>query len=97
MRGQDMALLQVADVELAIEIVSPGSLTTDRITKPAQYAAAGIPAFWRVETAQQVSVTAYALQPGHTVYTELGTWTEGQVMRLAEPFELKLAIDDLVP
>lgn len=49
MRGVDVPLLQVADVQLAIEIVSPGSLTTDRITKPAQYAAFGIPAYWRVE------------------------------------------------
>ena len=32
-----------------VEVVSPGSVTTDRITKPAIYAAAGIPCFWRVE------------------------------------------------
>jgi len=43
-------LLSPAEVLLAVEVVSPGSVTTDRITKPAQYAAAGIANFWRVET-----------------------------------------------
>lgn len=97
MRGQDVPLLQVTDVELVIEIVSPGSLTTDRITKPAQYASAGIQAFWRVETADQVSITAYVLRPGDSVYTELGTWQEGETMRVSEPFEIELVITDLVP
>ena len=38
-----------ADVLLAVEVMSPGSVSTDRVTKPAQYAAAGIPHFWRLE------------------------------------------------
>ena len=38
-----------ADVVLAVEVMSPGSVSTDRVTKPAQYAAAGIPHFWRLE------------------------------------------------
>ena len=41
--------LEPADVLLAVEIVSPSSVSTDRVTKPAQYAAAGIPHFWRLE------------------------------------------------
>jgi Uma2 family endonuclease len=43
------AVLAAEDVELAVEVVSPSSVTADRITKPALYAAAGIPAYWRVE------------------------------------------------
>ena len=46
-----VALVVPADVLLAIEIESPSSVTTDRITKPAQYAAGGIGHFWRLETA----------------------------------------------
>jgi Uma2 family endonuclease len=38
-----------ADVHLVVEVMSPGSVSTDRVTKPAQYAAAGIPHFWRLE------------------------------------------------
>ena len=37
------------DVLLAVEVMSPSSVSTDRVTKPAQYAAAGIPHFWRLE------------------------------------------------
>jgi Uma2 family endonuclease len=36
-------------VLLVVEVVSPGSETTDRIVKFSQYAAAGIPFYWRVE------------------------------------------------
>ena len=38
----DAKTISPADVELVIESVSPGSVTEDRITKPAQYAAQGI-------------------------------------------------------
>lgn len=34
---------------LAVEVVSPTSRKTDRFFKPAEYADAGIPAYWRVE------------------------------------------------
>jgi Uma2 family endonuclease len=39
----------VADVVLAIEVVSPASEARDRERKPQLYARAGIPHFWRVE------------------------------------------------
>jgi Uma2 family endonuclease len=42
---------QVADVVLAVEVVSPDSESRDRDTKPHKYASAGIPHFWRVEMA----------------------------------------------
>jgi Uma2 family endonuclease len=35
------------------EVESPSSLTEDRVTKPAQYAAAGIRHYWRIETDRQ--------------------------------------------
>ena len=38
-------------VLLVVEVVSPGSETTDRIVKVDQYAKAGIPFYWRVEQA----------------------------------------------
>jgi len=44
-------------VLLVVEIVSPGSETTDRIVKLDQYARAGIPFYWRVElTATDIPV-----------------------------------------
>ncbi|MFJ9844410.1 Uma2 family endonuclease [Kitasatospora sp. NPDC101155] len=38
-------------VLLLVEVVSPGSETTDRVVKLDQYAKAGIPFYWRVEQA----------------------------------------------
>ena len=85
------------DVLLAVEVVSPGSVTTDRITKPAQYAAAGIGAYWRVETQPEVSLAAYVLRGGESVYAELGTWVPGQIAHIGEPFHVEITISDLVP
>ncbi|MDQ3095708.1 MAG: Uma2 family endonuclease [Actinomycetota bacterium] len=93
----DKTKLAVADVEVVVEIVSPGSRTHDRITKPAQYAAGGIPAYWRVETDGTVGLTAYVLAPGQLVYTEVGTWREGETAHLTHPTDLTVDIDELVP
>ena len=48
-RAHERDRLLATDVVLAVEVMSPGSVSTDRVTKPAQYAAAGIPHFWRLE------------------------------------------------
>lgn len=89
--------LPPSDVLLVVEVVSPGSVTTDRITKPAQYAAAGIPAYWRLETDPDISLTVYRLPEGGTVYAEAGTWTRGQTAHLTEPFPVDVVLDQLLP
>ncbi|MGH8962549.1 MAG: Uma2 family endonuclease [Jatrophihabitantaceae bacterium] len=94
--GENSPLARPADVLLVVEVVSPGSETTDRVTKPAQYAAAGIGAFWRVET-DPVSLTAYTLPAGAGTYTELGSWAAGQIARIESPFPVEIALDSLTP
>lgn len=84
-----------SDVALVVEVVSAGSRTNDRITKPAEYAAAGIVAYWRVETEPALSLTAYVLRPGDSTYTELGTWSAGEVAVIAEPVEVHVDISTL--
>lgn len=42
-------LYDAVDVALVVEVVSDSSVTTDRVTKPALYAAAGIASYWRIE------------------------------------------------
>jgi Uma2 family endonuclease len=65
-----------ADVVLAIEVVSPGSRTRDRLHKPGEYAEAGIGHYWRVETRPGVAVHTYRL--GETgSYLETGLFTPG--------------------
>lgn len=42
-------------------VVSPGSRRTDRVVKPAEYAAAGIAHYWRVET-EPLELVAHSLE-----------------------------------
>ncbi|WP_167977607.1 Uma2 family endonuclease [Lentzea indica] len=50
-----------ADVVVAVEIVSPGSERADRVTKPMQYAKAGIAHYWLIELDEPISMTAFEL------------------------------------
>ncbi|MBO0869945.1 MAG: Uma2 family endonuclease [Micromonosporaceae bacterium] len=58
-------------VVLAIEVMSPGSKTADRINKPEEYARAGIEHFWRVELEPRLSIHTYWLT-GEREYTKTG-------------------------
>jgi len=51
--------LRADNVVLAIEVVSPGSVMVDRVDKPAEYAAAGIPHFWRLEQGSGPTLFVY--------------------------------------
>jgi Uma2 family endonuclease len=67
-----------ADIVLAIEVVSPGSRTRDRLHKPAEYAEAGIGHYWRVETSPSVVVYTYQLDETGS-YVETGLFTPGGI------------------
>ncbi|WP_166346855.1 Uma2 family endonuclease [Phytoactinopolyspora limicola] len=84
-----------SELSLVVEVVSAGSMALDRLLKPAKYAAAGIPAFWLVETEPRASLTAFTLTDDATVYTEVGTWMVGEVAHLTEPFQVDIPISDL--
>ncbi|MEV0433868.1 Uma2 family endonuclease [Nocardia sp. NPDC050413] len=53
------------EVTLAVEILSPGTRRTDRVTKFAEYAEAGIENYWLVDLEEPISVTAYTLVAEH--------------------------------
>ncbi|APE32748.1 hypothetical protein BOX37_00785 [Nocardia mangyaensis] len=57
-------------VLLVVEVVSPGSETTDRIVKVDQYAKAGIAFYWRVEQAATglPLIYTYVLDPATGLY-----------------------------
>jgi Uma2 family endonuclease len=77
-------------VLLAVEVVSPGSETTDRMVKLRQYAAAGIPFYWRIEQAPAAVplVFTYVLDPAAGQYRESEVFT-GQV-KAAAPFPVEV-------
>ncbi|MFG2955131.1 Uma2 family endonuclease [Streptomyces sp. NPDC048291] len=44
---------------LAVEVVSPGSRRDDRVSKPAQFAVAKVPCYWRVELDRDHKLTVH--------------------------------------
>ncbi|MGH2718097.1 MAG: Uma2 family endonuclease, partial [Actinomycetota bacterium] len=81
-----MTMNAAADIALAIEIVSPGSHTLDRVTKPTLYAQAGIPNFWRVEVDHRILVYRLA----GDAYAEVAAVHPGQPLTTDEPFPMAL-------
>ncbi|GAA2505407.1 hypothetical protein Ahu01nite_042210 [Winogradskya humida] len=80
-----------SQVVVAAEVVSPGTERRDRVEKPAEYAAAGIPHFWRIEQ-DPLRVFAYDLVDGRY---ELVGESEGELV-LSVPFAIRLPVQELV-
>jgi Uma2 family endonuclease len=92
----DRPLLDPAQVVLAVEVVSPGSETTDRKHKLAEYADAGIPHYWRVETKPRIEIHTFRLG-GMGTYLETGLFKEGDRVRDPTLTWASFDVDDLLP
>jgi Uma2 family endonuclease len=79
-------------VTLVVEVVSPGTRKRDRLEKPAEYAAAGIPHYWRVEQ-DPLHIFAYDLVDGR--YAPAAD-SAGELV-LEKPFKIRLPIADITP
>ncbi len=55
----DDVVLRPQHCRLVVEVMSPGSVTADQADKPAEYAAAGIEHFWRVERPSDGELTVF--------------------------------------
>ena len=84
----DLTPTRPEHVLLVVEVVSPGSETTDRIVKVDQYAKAGIPFYWRVEQAVTgvPIIYTYVLDPATKVYRD-GEMFTGAI-KAAVPFSV---------
>ena len=82
-------------VLLVVEVVSPGSETTDRIVKAEQYASAGISYYWRVEQppAGVPVVYTYVLDPASRTYRDGGVFAG--VIDATAPFPVKIDLTRL--
>jgi Uma2 family endonuclease len=82
-------------VLLAVEIVSPGSETTDRVVKLNQYASVGIPFYWRVElTPTRIPVAyTYLLDSASRRYRDGDVYTG--LIEAAVPFPVKVDLSTL--
>jgi Uma2 family endonuclease len=81
-------------VLLAVEVVSPGSETTDRIVKVEQYAKAGIPFYWRVEQgpAAVALVYTYVLDPATGHYRDGEVFTGAVKAAVPFPVDVDLGV-----
>lgn len=91
----DLTPTRPEHVLLVVEVVSPGSETTDRIVKVNQYAKAGIPFYWRIEQAATgVPITyTYILDPATRTYRDSDVHT-GTVKATA-PFSVTIDLATL--
>lgn len=86
---------QPHEVLLAVEIVSKNSKAMDRITKPSLYAQAGIPFYWRVETARRIAVHTHRRAPEGDVYGLTGRFDT--IVKVDEPWPIELPISEITP
>lgn len=82
-------------VVLAVEVVSPGSETADRVVKPGQYAQAGIEHYWRVETEPEVVVHTFRLGDD-AGYVPTGVFTSGDVVNAPGLSWAQIPVDELL-
>jgi hypothetical protein len=79
--------------EAVIEVVSPSTVAIDRAVKPAMYAEAGVPVYWRVELHGTPKIVVCSLSRGRYVTrTTLAAGTRGSITR---PFLVELDPADL--
>ncbi|WP_328490942.1 Uma2 family endonuclease [Streptomyces zaomyceticus] len=94
-RGPTQTSYPVADVVLAVEVVSPDSESRDHDTKPSKYAAAGIEHFWLVDMEGEDNhpvVRVYERDPVTQVYTCTGVHRDR--LKLAVPFPIDIDLSE---
>ncbi|MHA6797873.1 Uma2 family endonuclease [Bounagaea algeriensis] len=74
------------EVLVAVEVVSPGSVGTDRVTKFAEYSAAGIEHYWIVDLDHPATIAMYQLKNGHYVLVAESATT----VRTDDPADLRI-------
>jgi Uma2 family endonuclease len=71
-----------------VEIVSPSTISIDRAIKPAMYAEAAIPVYWRVELQDAPRIVVSTLTRGR--YVTRSTVTAGTAARITKPFPVQI-------
>ena len=85
-------------VVVAVEVVSPSSLTLDRITKPAVYAEMGIPYFWRIDHSKEGKprLEVFVLDAGQRRYVQQDEFGPGDVGSMTDPWPIAVNMADFV-
>ncbi len=91
--GETDTRLPCEAVLAVVEVVSPSTVSIDRAVKPAMYAEAGIPVYWRVELHGTPKIVACSLSRGR--YVTRTTLVAGTLGRITRPFAVELDPADL--
>ncbi|AJF66937.1 Uma2 family endonuclease [Streptomyces vietnamensis] len=91
LRGEGGYFVSAAGAEMIVEITSPSNAGTDRITKAAGCAQAGVPLYLLVDSFAPggPTITLYG-EPKGDVYRVLSAVPFGEEIRLPAPFDLTL-------
>jgi Uma2 family endonuclease len=85
----DQATFDAGEVMLVDEVISPSNAVTDRVLKPALYAAAGIPWYLIAEPLNDgVDLMFYRLEGDN--YVEHAVAKGNEVLRISEPLPAEL-------
>lgn len=87
----DKDRIEPADTVLVVEVMSPGSVSNDRVAKPALYAAVGIRHFWRIELDPMV---LFVHELDGEAYRQTGRFTDHVV--IDEPLPVRFGLADLL-
>ncbi len=93
----DDAVLPPEHCALVIEVMSPGSVTTDQTDKPAEYAAARIPHYWRIEHQPAdgtLCLYSYRLDPTTGTYASAGI--HASTLTITEPVAVTIDLGALL-
>jgi Uma2 family endonuclease len=85
----DAVELPPSCVRMAVEVVSPSSLSDDRAKKPKLYAQAGIPSYVRIELFGTLPPYVYFYKVGRRFYHLAAQAHAGQSIRIDEPVSME--------
>jgi Uma2 family endonuclease len=88
---ENLPRFDAGDVLLAIEVISPGSLSLDRYVKPVEYAMAGIPHYWVISLDEPATLTAFTLVGGGYEIAVHGA----EHVQLVEPVSIAIEVGEL--
>jgi Uma2 family endonuclease len=86
-------IIRASEVLVVLEVLSPGSRRTDHVHKRGEYADAGIPHYWIIDTTEPVSLLACHLA-GEFGYADAGSVTG--TFSATEPFPVTIDLGALL-
>lgn len=92
----DMRELPPSAVHLAVEVMSPSSITNDRVTEPTLYAEAGIPTYIRIELDGAETPLVHVYRLTGRSYRETARVAAGEHLNLNDPVDVSFDPVDLI-